>query len=129
MSDPGTETPNSHMLESMVGNAPGSSESGSDVESTSSSSPKTNSSSSKSGRDEVELSVQYDNSRDSIVFTNGIEGKGTRETNCDYCNVLDKENEECSKRIAALEEKCSKLEQINNELNSKVELVSIQLKA
>lgn len=120
MNDPETENSNDHMLES---NASGSasSESGSDAESTSSS-PKTNS---QSEKDEIELSVQYNPSEGNVVFTNSLkEEKGTNGTSCDYCAVLDKENEDCLKRIGELEERCSKLEHFNNDLNSKLELVS-----
>lgn len=112
------------MLESEVSNASGtgSSESSSELESTSSS-PKTKSSGSKSAQDESEPSIQYDPSKDNVVFSNNFQERETSGTNCDYCSVLDRENAECSKRIAELEEKCSRLEHFSNELNSKLELV------
>lgn len=119
MSDPETENAKDHMLESNVSGS-GSSGSGSDVESTSSNS-KTNSTESRS----EDILVQYDPSKDNVVFTNNVdEEKQENGTGCEYCTVLDKENEECSKRIAELEERCSRLEQSNSELNLRLELVS-----
>lgn len=120
MNDSEIENSNGHMLESNASQS-ASSESGSDAESTSSSA-KTNS---QSGQEEIELSVQYDPTKGNVVFTNNLkEEKETNSTSCDYCAVLDKENENCIKRIRELEERCGKLEHFNNDLNTKLELVS-----
>lgn len=121
MGEPENENSNGHMLESESRNPSESSEFGSDVESTSSS-PRTNTTSSRTGQDEVEPLVQYDPTKGNVVFKNNSDDKETDSTSCDCCVALEKENEEYSRKIAALEEKYTKLEQYKNDLNSKLEL-------
>lgn len=117
MCDPEPETPNNHMPESETANASESSEFGSDVESTSSS-PQSNTTS--------EPSVQCDAGKGNVVFSSTSNEKETDSTNCEYCSVMEKENEDCAKRIAELEERCAKFEQFNHDLSSKLELVGFK---
>lgn len=99
----------------------------SDVESTSET-PKSTASSCGSREDEAsskgtDVSVQFKTSEDSVMFSNNVTDGEVNGGICENCRAVERDKGERLKKIAALEERCARLEHANNELQNKLELV------